>query len=540
MADILGVAGPLVLLADGDRAVVVNSDLNLVSVAGSTRELSLLHEWEVPLVFPELLPETRELAAAALVSLSIEVVTAAGGQRMYTIPEAAVAEAKKALKWRAEHNRGGTPVGMNTARTLARGGQIGLRKVRHIAKYFPRHEIDKKGKGWRPGEDGFPSRGRIAWALWGGDPAWRWARQIVERENNKAKTASGAYDEYDPMVDYTYDLIDAPVPAGADVDAFREAHEMDGDYGPEFLARVRLDGSGMDRLYKIDPSGNVYVWDDGQWDDLGQVGGDIYQYDTELDDPYDRGVEKSHIVIDPDSAVLLSARLHANPSRPVSVEELDDEEAKLAMYALSDEDWAMVDRVVVAAGEAVGTKPGAGDGVYTEEERSENASKQVRDATGKFAAAGSRVVVGNDTKRGKGVITGINGATKMVTVKLDNGQTVTVPANTTQKLVDKKIVTTAGEDLQGPLDTSGILGQPRTPIDRPGATLPGTLPRMTKDDLHSLLTDWPSYVQSQRAKFNPFTEKQVRSYAKTKGYKIKDKPGTMVSDGPTDVKRDTK
>jgi hypothetical protein len=31
--------------------------------------------------------------------------------------------------------------------------------------YFARHEIDKQGKGYSPGEDGFPSAGRIAWAL---------------------------------------------------------------------------------------------------------------------------------------------------------------------------------------------------------------------------------------------------------------------------------------------------------------------------------------------------------------------------------------
>ena len=63
---------------------------------------------------------------------------------------------------------------------------------------------------------------------------------------------------------------------------------------------------------------------------------------------------------------------------------------------------------------------------------------------------------------------------------------------------------------------------------------------MTAEDLQSVIRDWPNYVQSQRAKFNPFTEKQVRGYAKTKNYKISDKPGTMVSDGPTDVKKASK
>jgi hypothetical protein len=51
--------------------------------------------------------------------------------------------------------------------------------------YFDRHEVDKKGKGWSPGEDGYPSNGRIAWALWGGDAGWAWAKAIVKRNEDR-------------------------------------------------------------------------------------------------------------------------------------------------------------------------------------------------------------------------------------------------------------------------------------------------------------------------------------------------------------------
>ena len=54
-------------------------------------------------------------------------------------------------------------------------------KVRHVARYFPRHEVDKEAEGWSPGEDGYPSNGRIAWALWGGEPGKRWSSRLVER-----------------------------------------------------------------------------------------------------------------------------------------------------------------------------------------------------------------------------------------------------------------------------------------------------------------------------------------------------------------------
>jgi hypothetical protein len=48
-----------------------------------------------------------------------------------------------------------------------------------MRSYFARHEVDKQGTGWSPGEDGYPSAGRIAWALWGGDAGRAWANRIV-------------------------------------------------------------------------------------------------------------------------------------------------------------------------------------------------------------------------------------------------------------------------------------------------------------------------------------------------------------------------
>jgi hypothetical protein len=56
--------------------------------------------------------------------------------------------------------------------------------VRRMHSYFSRHEVDKQGQGFSPGEQGYPSAGRIAWALWGGDPGQSWARNKVEQLNN--------------------------------------------------------------------------------------------------------------------------------------------------------------------------------------------------------------------------------------------------------------------------------------------------------------------------------------------------------------------
>lgn len=476
------------LFTDGGNAVVIDKVTNMIEETGSLEDLSYIYAWSTPRENP---PQVSlELATGALSDISVTTITAAA--RLYTIPKGAQEEAKRALEWRKEHKRGGTPVGVNTARILAAGGQIGLNKVRHIAKYFPRHEIDKKAEGYKPGEDGFPSRGRIAWALWGGDTAWRWAKQIVEREN-KAMTADGSSGQmYDTL--YSYNGYDS------EVDAFDMAEAYGDDRAPEFVARVRLDGSGIDRLYMINQTGKVCVWDGTGWDDLGHVDSDIMTYDRSLDDPYDT-VQKHHIFIDPQSAIILSAHFQEASFSTVSVDDLDEEEMNLVAEAAEHIDWVLVDAAMTAAGE----EPLSGtDGEYTPDERAQNARRQVRDKTGKFSKAGSRVVVGGDANK-RGSITRINPETQSVTVKMDDGSTVDVPANQTEGEDTFKPtgIQNPQQDDQMPLDTSGILAQPRAPIDRPNAVIPGGLPSLKASDLTQIVADYPAWVSSQRSQQQP-------------------------------------
>ena len=96
-------------------------------------------------------------------------------------PAGVRSEAAKGLEWRDEFNRGGTAVGVARARDLSNGTNISPDTAKRMASYFARHEVDKKGQGWSPGEDGFPSAGRIAWALWGGDPGQAWASKLTKQ-----------------------------------------------------------------------------------------------------------------------------------------------------------------------------------------------------------------------------------------------------------------------------------------------------------------------------------------------------------------------
>ena len=486
--NIVGKSGSHVLFSHDDKGVVVDVEENIVVKQDTLSALIASASWDDSDV--EITAGAEELASAALSSLDITVVGA--GKRLYTIPKGAQEEAKRALEWHKEHHRGGTPVGLNTARTLARGGQIGLEKVRHIAKYFPRHEVDKKAKGYSPGEDGFPSNGRIAWALWGGDTAWRWARAIVERENKKALKADGFAD-----ATYSEDELDYAIEPQYNAELSPFEHNLE---AVEFIARMRMDGSGIDRLYVMDSQYNVQVWDGGTWHSIEGAEQDLVSCDLALDDPNDT-VEKVHVEIDDESAFFLSACFQEDPFGYISIFDIDYEEAEMFLAAAEELDLEFIDRVVTAAGDAAPTDQPQGDGNYTPKERSQNAAKQVRDKTGRFAKQGSRVVVGGDASRGSGNIVAIDPAKQSVRVKLDSGDTVDVPANQTEPETAYKASKSAPMDVT-PLDTSGILGEPRVPIDRPGAKIPGTLPAMTPEDMGVVLSDFPGWVKSQREAFD--------------------------------------
>lgn len=95
----------------------------------------------------------------------------------FTPPAGVRDEAQKGLDWRSEYGRGGTEVGVARGRDLSNGVNISPDTARRMKAYFDRHEIDKQGEGWSPGQDGFPSNGRIAWALVGRRPRLRMGSQ---------------------------------------------------------------------------------------------------------------------------------------------------------------------------------------------------------------------------------------------------------------------------------------------------------------------------------------------------------------------------
>ena len=109
-----------------------------------------------------------------------------------TPPKGMVEAAKKGLELREEFGRGGTEVGVRTARRII-GNNISIDLVKKMYAYHERHQVDKQAEGFKKGDEGFPSAGYIALHLWGFDAGHRWSErkrnEIMEEEQRKLTAA---------------------------------------------------------------------------------------------------------------------------------------------------------------------------------------------------------------------------------------------------------------------------------------------------------------------------------------------------------------
>lgn len=103
--------------------------------------------------------------------------------------EQMAANAERGLALREKHGRGGTEIGVARARDIKNHKNLSPDTIRRMHSFFARHAVDKKGKGWDSGEEGYPSAGLVAHLLWGGDEGKAWAdRKVKEMESKEDKT----------------------------------------------------------------------------------------------------------------------------------------------------------------------------------------------------------------------------------------------------------------------------------------------------------------------------------------------------------------
>ena len=85
-------------------------------------------------------------------------------------------EAQRYKNWKKEGRAGGTQVAAVRATQILSGSELSPDVTLRMFSFFSRHEVDKKAEGFRKGEKGYPSKGRVAWAAWGGDAGFSWSR----------------------------------------------------------------------------------------------------------------------------------------------------------------------------------------------------------------------------------------------------------------------------------------------------------------------------------------------------------------------------
>ena len=160
-----------------------------------------------------------------------------GSKMAYEPTEGMREEAQRGLDWRREFGRGGTEVGIARARDIVNGKNLSEDTVKRMHSFFSRHEVDKQAEGFSPGEDGYPSNGRIAWSLWGGDAGQSWARDKVASMDNDR-----SYDERPYPNEHA-----ARIREPGQYDDFRRMND-EGGAGIDFIIGLKDGGSEIQSI----------------------------------------------------------------------------------------------------------------------------------------------------------------------------------------------------------------------------------------------------------------------------------------------------
>jgi len=112
-------------------------------------------------------------------------------------------EAQRYRDWKSDGEGGGTDVARTRASQILSGNELSADTVVTMSAWFARHEVDKQGKGFSPGEEGYPSNGRVAWAAWGGDAGKSWSdarsKRIKKAREGRQLISNNGEELLDPM-----------------------------------------------------------------------------------------------------------------------------------------------------------------------------------------------------------------------------------------------------------------------------------------------------------------------------------------------------
>jgi hypothetical protein len=197
--------------------------------------------------------------------------------------------AKRALKWKQEGKPGGTLVGLARANQLKDRDPLSASVVLRMYSFFSRHEVDKKATGFYSGQEGFPSKGRVAWDLWGGDGGYSWSsakrNQIMRDRENKAVQLVRIAQK--GMISKPLRMMAAQVIENYANDNISEDLEAFGQfmYHAELLRNDHLDIYLLD-LHRVDqPYRDILVEVFSQLDDMHDGDNTVDDEDSDQDTP---------------------------------------------------------------------------------------------------------------------------------------------------------------------------------------------------------------------------------------------------------------
>jgi hypothetical protein len=197
--------------------------------------------------------------------------------------------ARRALKWKSEGKAGGTLVGLARANQLKDRDPLSASVVLRMYSFFSRHEVDKQATGFYSGQEGFPSKGRVAWDLWGGDGGYSWStakrNQIMRDRENKAIQLVRVAQK--GMISKPLRMMAAQVIENYANENISEDLEAFGQfmYHAELLRNDHLDIYLLD-LHRVDqPYRDILVEVFSQLDDMHDNDNTVDDEDSDLDTP---------------------------------------------------------------------------------------------------------------------------------------------------------------------------------------------------------------------------------------------------------------
>lgn len=339
-----------------------------------------------------------------------------------------------------------TPTAALMRDLLSSRPQVTLQNLAYMERFFDAHTSKTTDS--------------VVWNAWGGDAARTWVQQTFSK----------------------IDTLTASVPEAINLAAFSDSDE---DVHTFFAERSEVNLAAVKALYMMTPAGTFLAWADGDW--------------INCESPSDDRL----VQLDDATAIYVAGALFDAPETEVDLRTVEPGEWDLFADGFNGTDWLAVDMVMTAT-----AAPNITPGQYTPQERSKNATGQLRDAGGRFAKVGDAGVMSSgvgatiervDSSTGKLLVGDANGNKYLVdanTFKV--GGTATTEPPKPSGAPDP--VTGTPKSQLPPLNLDEILAEPRVTKTTPKAWLSKLLQPMGAAQLKKVVDNYSQFIHDERQK----------------------------------------